>query len=321
MGSKTGSGPSTMSTLTSGQKQIAGQLQSYLSGQIGQGQAAYARRGQALPIYAPLNQGLVQNASAINRFNPAAGANIGMQAVQGVLSGQNTPTLNPIQSTLTAQDTQNYIQKGLYDPALMNFNQSVVPQIQQGFAGQGATFSSRMGQAISTAGQNMMTQLGGQAANVTMQNEQVRSQQDLTAQQSNNANKLALYGQQSQNALQGAQVAGQLTSSALQNLLAQNSANWQYQNQANQSSLATYQDWLRQQPGNNPALGQAQQFIGTQMMSAYNKPPSPLMSLLGMGGGMLLGGIGGGLGAGLGSMFGGGSSMVGSLPGLPYDVG
>lgn len=287
MGSLGSSSPQTISTLTSGQKQIASQLQGYLGGQIGQTSSAYP--GQ---ITAPLNVGLRQGANQLNNFQAGLGQTQSQQAIQGLMSGGS------IHSTLGTQDTQNYIQQGIYNPALLNFQQTTLPQITQAFAGQGASFSSRAGTAVQRASSDLNTQLAGQAANVTMQNEQLRSQQDLTAQQANASNVLG-----------ASQLNSNLSTSALSNILAQNNQNWQYQQYANLGSNAQYQDFLRQLPQNNAAVTQGLQFIGGQQLSAYNPTQSGLASVLGLFGGMVgsavLPGIGTGIGSALGGMIGG----------------
>lgn len=49
------------------------------------------------------------------------------------------------------QDTGHLFRTGILQPALRNFHRAIQPQIEDAFAGQGATFSTRRGQAVTDA--------------------------------------------------------------------------------------------------------------------------------------------------------------------------
>lgn len=65
-------------------------------------------------------------------------------------------------------------QKGIADPALRNFNQRVLPSIQQGFADQGA--SSGLNNSLATAGRDLQEGLDSQLAMFIQQQQNMSNQ-------------------------------------------------------------------------------------------------------------------------------------------------
>lgn len=93
------------------------------------------------------------------------------------------------------QNTADYFQKGVAEPANRNFQQNTIPNIMQAFADQGA--SSGLGSQLASAGRNLQSDLDAQLAQTQyqamLQNQQNRAQ-GLT--QGLNYNPYQFYQQQ-----------------------------------------------------------------------------------------------------------------------------
>lgn len=63
------------------------------------------------------------------------------------------------------EDLQSAFQKGVVDPSLQQYNQQVVPGIQQRFVDANASSSSALNQALASSAENLQTSLGGQYLN------------------------------------------------------------------------------------------------------------------------------------------------------------
>ena len=76
----------------------------------------------------------------------------GQRQLSGQLQQQLSALLTP-----GSQASNQQFQRGILNPALQNFDQSIRPRISSGFAQHGATLSSRRGDAMSQALSNLFT--------------------------------------------------------------------------------------------------------------------------------------------------------------------
>lgn len=84
-----------------------------------------------------------------------------------------------VHSGLTDAYTQNYFQQGIAAPMMRNYQQNIAPKINEGFAGQGASWNSRRGYAHEQALTDMNTQMGAQLSAAENQNNQLFQQQEM----------------------------------------------------------------------------------------------------------------------------------------------
>jgi hypothetical protein len=101
---------------------------------------------------------------------------------------KSTFNFNPtkVNTYLNSQYTQDYFQKSVVDPAMRNFDRNIDPRLRDSFAAAGAGFSSRRDYAKAQALTDTNVQMNAQLADAVRQDEQLRAQMDLTAQQFNN---------------------------------------------------------------------------------------------------------------------------------------
>jgi hypothetical protein len=94
---------------------------------------------------------------------------------------------NPAKTStyLNKQYTQDYFQKSVVDPAMRNFDKNIDPRLRDSFAASGAGFSSRRDYARSQALADTNVGMNAQLADAVRQDEQLRANLDLNAQQFN----------------------------------------------------------------------------------------------------------------------------------------
>jgi hypothetical protein len=84
-----------------------------------------------------------------------------MQALTGQGGDQNP--FSQMFGEFNPEQTADVFQRGVADPAMRNFRQRIIPQIQQSFADQGA--SSGLNNSLATAGRDLEENLSSQLAN------------------------------------------------------------------------------------------------------------------------------------------------------------
>lgn len=281
------SGPGTTTTLDGRQRKIESALASNILPNIGQGVPAYT--GQQV---APLDQGYQNIYGQLQAYNPTAQNQQAQQGINAGLSGQASYTPNQQYGTLPTlnpQDTSNYFQQAVANPALAQYQQTTAPAIDAAFAGQGATFSSRRGLAQQQALQNMQTSLNSQLGQAQLANQQLQYQtQAANVQQQNqlgysynalNANLADSAAQRQQNAVGQSQQQSVLP---LQQASALQSLYQPYQNQAQNQASAQYNEFLREQPYNSPYTQQAMSLLGANTIGLYaNNQPSLIQDIQG----------------------------------------
>lgn len=246
--------PSSANTLTPAQQKISQSLSGIYQGQVGQGVPSYP--GQQV---APLNQGYsqVQSLADTTASNQYPSGTSG--ALNQALSGQPAFNLDP-------STTANWYQNAVVAPAQQNFNQSVAPQINSGFAGTGGVFSSMRGNAMQRALSTMQTGTEAQLAQGQFSNQALQAQLAQSA-ANNQLQGVGLAQQQYQQ--QGMMPYEQ--ASAISSALAPMQQNAQAQD------TADFQNWLYSQPYNSPWLSMAQQYMNAPIQALYQRPVNPAM--------------------------------------------
>ncbi len=237
--------------LTPEQKQLQEKWTNLLLEQLGQGVPAYS--GQMYAGLSPLQQsginyygGLAPIAqqgtnifqNALSNFNPQAGMNY---------LNQGSGALNTMLADYNPAADKEYWNKAFVNPAMRNFNQNIVPQIQERYAGQNAGSSGAMNRAIANAGVDLSTNLNAQLANLMY-----RGRESQLGRQQTGVNQALAY---SAMPAEMAKQAGQIGAMGMDTMgQVMNAGNLQQQN--TQAGLnEQYQKWLQGQAYSNPWLG------------------------------------------------------------------
>jgi hypothetical protein len=287
-------------TLTPEQQQLLNTLIGQTQGQIGQGVTPY--QGQMVADPSQLQQDTwadynnLQNNYAWNPSNPDSQSAIN-QILQGtpqgsipgaVTAGQATPQQVNVGDYDPAA-TQSWWNQAVYDPAMQNWQQNVVPEIQENFISQNAGSSGAANRAIAGSAADLQSSLGASLADamnqerLNTQNQQLQANMfnagnDLSAQQqfygnqfaadTNAANMIFGAGQADQANLLNVpgmvqtNQAGQLNNYL--NMLGATGQAGQQQTALNQAGLnADYQNWQMGQAYNNPWLNMLPTALGT----------------------------------------------------------
>lgn len=188
---------------------------------------------------------------------------------------EGTPSYN-----LSPEITKERFEKTVRNPLLRTFDEEIAPRISEGFAGRGATFSSRRGDANRKALEGLQANMASELADMNYRNQALRAQLAESATE----RQLASVGM-------GQQFAGRNLARA--GALMQAAAPFQQQEQEKLSGK--YQEFLRTRSETSPYLNAALAFTGQPHMSTYYQEASPGFdwgSLLntGIGAGAMLGG-------------------------------
>lgn len=244
------SSPNTVSNWNPQQGNLAHVLTPILQQQIGQGVSPYT--GQ---LVAPL-QGQSQMQAMIDSYNPTQFQQGQTGAINQALSGQPS-----YQASTDPATTAAYFQQAVADPMMRNYQANIAPQINQGFAAQGGTFSTARGMAqqrqLSDLQSQDAQQLAGMQYQTHMQNQALNAQLAESA-----ANRQ----------MQGIGLAQQYANQPLYSAQALSQALQPMQQQAQAQDAAAYDQWQKQQAYNNPWLQQIMAFLGQQTQSAYQSP-------------------------------------------------
>ena len=317
----------TAELLTPEQKELLTKLTGQIGGQLGQGVQAYGGQTAAgsSPLqsaaYAKIQQMLKnnpqQNATALSAIDKVmqGSAETPMQQVEGYDVGEYDPTA-----------LQTWYKSALVDPAMKNWEESVVPSLQEKFVSQNAGSSGAANRAIAGSAADLMTNLNSQLATAVYGEKGAYDERKFTAgmdttnkeyQAGSDYLNRMFQGNQS-DLTRATQVPGLANSTAQQpfeQLMAmitqgQAAGGTQQQTQQNQLS-ADYQKWLSQQGYSNPWLNLIPATLGTSSMSPIVQGPTQsqgfLQSILGAAGG-----------TDFSSMFSGGGSGGGTTSSLRY---
>jgi len=249
MGKKGGSSTKQVPTLTGGQRKLLDQLTELLGDQLGQGIQPYM--GQVTADLSPLQQSgisffsnLLPTAQGLSAWNPQQG--------QAYLN-QGASALDTMLADFDPTSARNYWNEAVKTPAMQTWQNDIVPQIMEKYAGQNAADSGAMRRAIANSAANMNTALNANLANLLFSGEQAqlgRQQQGI-----NQAMNMAmmpgqLAAQQGQMAGMGADLVRQMMGAG-------------GVDSAHQQQLLTdqYNKWATEQAYNNPWL----QYLGTAL--------------------------------------------------------
>jgi hypothetical protein len=221
----------TSSKQTSGQQNLMGMLTNYL-GQYANGQQLPSYGGQ---LTAPINSTQQKSLSDILGYKSPTSELTGVTAdsLQKIISG-NTG----LPEVMRANYEQN-IEK----PLLKTYKDVAMPELQGTYASKGLSYGSSKKEAVDTATNNLMDSLSKGRASL----ESTITQDTI------------------QNEMTGMNTANSVSANALQQILgisgAESSAGATEQQTQQASDTAKYQQWLRNQPGTNPAMQQIMQLL------------------------------------------------------------
>lgn len=88
-----------------------------------------------------------------------------LQNALGGTSGMVGGAYNQFLQPYSPEQYEGAFQKGVVDPAMMQYEQRVLPAIQQRFVDANASSSSALNQAVASSAQDLTTSLGGQYLN------------------------------------------------------------------------------------------------------------------------------------------------------------
>ncbi len=155
--------------LTPAQMELLDELTNLLKGQLGQGVEPYP--GQLVPGASEIQQQL------FDLLSPIGGA-IGGLTTQGAdyISQLLQRQFNPEEAT-------QYWQQAFVNPAMHEWEQNIVPQVMEYYAGQNAVDSGAAMRALAKSGTDLQTQLNAELANLLWGEKQsLQSRQDLASQ-------------------------------------------------------------------------------------------------------------------------------------------
>lgn len=107
--------------------------------------------------------GIVENPNIVNSFN------------------QSRDTISDLLQPFDPASTTNFFEKSVRDPALRIFEQDIIPQIQESFAGMNAGQSSGLNRALARAGGNLTSDLSSQLNQLLFSTEQQNNVNRLNA--------------------------------------------------------------------------------------------------------------------------------------------
>jgi len=200
---------------------------------------------------------------------------------------QGSQALSSMLAPFDPTATQDYWKQAFVNPAMQNYQQTILPGIAEKYAGQNATSSGAFNRALAESGTNLSTGLNAQLANLLYQ-----GRESQLGRQQTGINQAAQY------AGLPAQLAGGISDLASQGINV-----GQQQRAIGQEGLSSeYNKWLSSQPYQNPYMSFLGPALGTSAFEniAYQKPDmlSSLMPMLGQVGGAGLSSWLGGFGAG-----------------------
>lgn len=98
----------------------------------------------------------------------------GQQELQGLLQGLSPDLLNQLMGIGTG-DLNEQFQQSIVDPAMLSYQQDIIPGIQERFGGD-TSASSALNQTLGQSAENLGTMLGGQFGQFAQQQQQNQMQ-------------------------------------------------------------------------------------------------------------------------------------------------
>jgi hypothetical protein len=204
-----------------------------------------------------------------------------VDSIETLLSGgEITPMDIPVTEALDPSRTAELFQSAVADPLLRTFDRDIAPRIRDEFAGQGATFSTRRGEASRRALEDLQSNLASQLATAQMRNQ--LSQAEIETQ--TNLHQAGLNANLQQTGIDarraGIEGGFQLERLPLQQTLGLSAGLLPYQAMAQQQLDRQYDEFNRLDPANNPFTGLSNQFTGQNQAQLTSKsdPYGPMLA-------------------------------------------
>jgi hypothetical protein len=231
-GSESGSSSSSGgSKYTAEQQELLKKMISQYSGYIGTATPTYS--GELVAPTTQTQKDILQN--LLNYESPTSSlSGVTNQSLSDIISGNSA-----LPSVLTKQ-----YEEGIEKPLLKSYTETIVPELQGSFASKGLSYGSSKQDALNTASSNLEDALA-------------KGRADLNASitEKTIANQLA--GITASNETSATSLAQILGLSSAENTLAT-----QEQTTSQAQDTAAYEQWLRNQPGTNPAENMIMQILG-----------------------------------------------------------
>jgi hypothetical protein len=307
--------PKNMSTLSRDQQAVAGDLKSYWGEMFSQGATPYQGSflGETLPQYGTVTDLINQSATG----HPLAqqSQNALAQILSGKTQYRNDPHLGEASFRLDPKTTDKYFNDAIKQPMLQAFDRDIMPRLNDQFAGMGATFSTRKGDAGARALSDLTSNLTAARSDLAYKD------QSLAASLAESAagRRLAMNQMNAQftdsaqaRMLQGIGMQSNLANRPLQDASIISGLLQPLQGRQDAAAQMGYQDFLRTTQENNPYINQMLAFLGSNQTAQYTQPGWG-GALAGGIGGLLTGGM---LGVGMGTSMGLGG--LGALGGMRF---
>lgn len=244
------------------QEEVLNKMLDWVSPNIGKGIEPYS--GQLTAQTSPLLKQAFENVQ-----------DLGMQNIsQSQPYQQGLGLLSSLAQPYSPEQAQQYWQQAFYEPALRQYEQDLLPKLQERFIANNAVDSSAFNRAIARSSEDLMKDLGSKLAETIFQ--------DRARRENLQASLPAQFMQYAQTPLNfEMQKAGLLSNLG------------QIQRGIEQQGLQEqYQKWLMSQPWNSPYNKLALSLLGQQAYIPYIQPGSyqpGLLSALGQGASLFAG--------------------------------
>lgn len=295
----------TAELLTEDQKKLLKQLTEQIGGQLGQGVAAYG--GDTAAGASPLQNTAYSKIQQMLKQNPQQNATA-LSAINKVMQGSDTTPMQNVEGYDVGEydpaALQTWYKSALVDPAMKNWEESVVPTLQEKFVSQNAGSSGAANRAIAGSASDLMTNLNSQLATALYGEKGAYDERKFTAGMDTTNKEYQAGSDYLSRMFEGGQadltratqVPGLANATAqqpfeqLMAMITQGQAAGGTQQATDQNQLnAEYQKWLSKQGYSNPWLNLVPATLGTSALSPIVQGPTQsqglLQSLLGAAGG------------------------------------
>lgn len=295
----------TAELLTPAQKQLLEQLTGQIGDQLGEGVAPYG--GDTAAGASPLQSAAYSKIQQMLGQNPQQNTTA-LSAIDKVMRGSSATPMQDVEGyDVGGYDPaalQTWYKSALVDPAMKNWEESIVPSLQEKFVSQNAGSSGAANRAIAGSAADLMTNLNSQLATALYGEKGAYDERKFTAGM-DTANKeyqagsdylSRLFEGNQADLTRATQVPGLANATAqqpfeqLMAMITQGQAAGGAQQATEQNQLtADYQKWLSKQGYSNPWLNLIPATLGTSSMSPIVQGPTQsqgfLQSIMGAAGG------------------------------------
>jgi hypothetical protein len=237
----------TMTSLSKDQQKVSKQTASVISSNLGKDLEQYS--GQMVADLTPefLSARQLLDSGVDESLDPVT-----KNVIEQLLSGEAAYDLSPA-------TTEKYFEDSVKKPLLRTFDEEIAPRLQEGFAAQGATFSSRRGDATRKALEGLQAEMSSKLAEANYNN------QALAANLADNAKN-----RQATGVSLAEQYANRNTTRATGLL----SAAAPFQQREQDLLTAQYNEFLRTRAETSPYLQAALGYTGQSQTNTFVQPQS-----------------------------------------------